>query len=204
MAKQERALRTQERFLDASADEFSRYGYAGANLQRIAAHVGMTKGALYAHFPSKDALAAVFTSALDQIWHELLQEVGDGDPPLTNLHRVTAGFVCRMHTDIRFRAGLRLVCEEACSRGETPAVIANLSDALTRIISDAQEQEELAATHSPELISSLVLSLIFGTYYTVPPDEPRNGTEQVCQILRLLSQNTTAPADRCEGPSTAR
>ncbi|SEQ18658.1 TetR/AcrR family transcriptional regulator [Streptomyces radiopugnans] len=204
MTKQERAFRTQERFLDASADEFSRHGYAGANLQRIAAHVGMTKGALYAHFPSKNALAAVFTAEFDQIWRELLQEIGDSDPPLTNLHRITAGFMHRMHTDIRFRAGLRLVCEEACTRGKVPVVIADLSAVLTRIIGEAQEQEELTAAQSPELISSLVLSLIFGTYYTTPPNGPCDGAEQVCQVLRLLSRNTAAPADRPEGPCPAR
>ncbi|WP_410535105.1 TetR family transcriptional regulator [Streptomyces sp. KL2] len=105
--------------MDASADEFSRHGYAGADPQRIAAHAGMTEGALYAHFPSKNTLAAVFTSDFDQIRRELPQGMGDSDPPLTNPHRVTAGFMHRMRTDIRFRAGLRLVCEEACTRGRS-------------------------------------------------------------------------------------
>ncbi|MGK5448329.1 hypothetical protein [Streptomyces radiopugnans] len=109
-----------------------------------------------------------------------------------------------MHTDIRFRAGLRLVCEEACTRGKVPVVIADLSAVLTRIIGEAQEQEELTAAQSPELISSLVLSLIFGTHYTTPPNGPCDGTEQVCQVLRLLSRNTAAPADRPEGPCPAR
>ncbi|MGY1456528.1 TetR family transcriptional regulator [Streptomyces sp. SS8] len=204
VAKQERAFRTQERFLDASAEEFSRHGYAGANLQRIAAHVGMTKGALYAHFSSKNALAAVFISEFDQIWRELLQDMSDSDPPLTNLQRLTAGFLRHMHTDIRFRAGLRLVCEEACTRGKAPAVMADLSAVLTQIVGEAQEQEELTAAQSPELISSLVLSLIFGTYHTTALDDPFDGTEQVCQVLRLLSRNTTAPADRPEGPCRAR
>ncbi|MGW8948774.1 TetR family transcriptional regulator [Streptomyces sp. NPDC055709] len=192
MAKQERASRTHERFLDASADEFSRHGYAGANLQRIAAHVGMTKGALYAHFSSKDALAAAFTSAFDQEWHELLRQVGDGDPPLTSLRRVTTGFAHRMHTDLRFRAGLRLSYEEACTQGEVPTVVTDLSVTLTRLVGDAQEQEELTATHSPELISSLILSLLFGIYYTAPSNAPCEATEQVARVWQLLSPRTAA------------
>ncbi|MEU2433733.1 TetR/AcrR family transcriptional regulator [Streptomyces sp. NPDC007861] len=192
MAKQERAARTHERFLDASADEFSRHGYAGANLQRIAAHVGMTKGALYAHFPSKDALAAAFTSAFDQVWHELLQQIGEGDPPLTNLRRVTVGFADRLHTDLRFRAGLRLVYEEACTRGKAPAVVDDLSEALTRLVGDAQEREELTTAHSPEAISSLILSLIFGMYYTAPSNPLGDVTEQVCQAWQLFSPGTAA------------
>ncbi|MFE7835514.1 TetR family transcriptional regulator [Streptomyces sp. NPDC057474] len=191
MAKQERASRTHERFLDASAEEFSRYGYTGANLQRIAAHVGMTKGALYAHFPSKDALATVFTSSFDRVGHELLQEIGEGDPPLTSLRHVTVGFVCRMQSDLRFRAGLRLAFEEACTRGCAPAVITDLSVALARLVGDAQERDELTTLQRPELISSLVVALMCGMYYTAPSDGLGDGAEQVGQFWQLFSSRGT-------------
>jgi AcrR family transcriptional regulator len=173
--------------LDASADEFSRHGYAGANLQRIATHVGMTKGALYAHFPSKDALAGVFTSAFDRVGQELLQEIGEGDPPLANLRRVTVGFVRRMQSDLRFRAGIRLAFDEGCTQGRVPNVISDLSAALTRLIGEAQEQRELTTRQRPELISSLVVALMFGMYYTAPATGLGDGAEQVCQIWQLLS-----------------
>lgn len=187
MTKQERASRTYERFLDASADEFSRHGYAGANLQRIATHVGMTKGALYAHFPSKDALAAVFTSSFNQVGRELLEEIAEGDSPLTSLEHVTVGFVDRIQSDLRFRAGLRLALEDARTQGRMPAVITDLSAALTRLVGDAQKRDELIGRQRPELISSLVVALMCGTYYTEPASGPGDGTEQICQIWQLLS-----------------
>ncbi|WP_313896767.1 TetR/AcrR family transcriptional regulator [Streptomyces sp. GC420] len=193
MAKQERAARTHERFLDASADEFARHGYAGANLQRIASQVGMTKGALYAHFPSKDALAAVFTSAFDEAWRDLLRKIGDGHPPLATLRCVTVGFVHQMHTDLRFRAGLRLAYEEALARGSAPEVVTGLSAALTRLVGEAQDQKELAATHSPELTSSLFLSLIFGSYHSAPSEASlAHSTQQVRQVWQLLAVGDTA------------
>ncbi|KUO16767.1 hypothetical protein AQJ91_33910 [Streptomyces dysideae] len=177
--------------MDASADEFSRHGYAGANLQRIAGHVGMTKGALYAHFPSKEALAAVFTSAFHRVGQELLQEIGEGDPPLANLRRVTDGFVRRMQSDLRFRAGTRLAFEEGCTHGRPPTVISDLSATLTRLVGDAQERRELTTRQCPELISSLVVALIFGLYYTAPTTGPGDGTEQVSQFWQLLSPSDT-------------
>ncbi|MFD5749006.1 TetR family transcriptional regulator [Streptomyces sp. NPDC127033] len=191
MAKQERASRTHERFLDASADEFSRHGYAGANLQRIAAHAGMTKGALYAHFPSKDALAAVFTSSFNRVGHELLQEIDKGGPPLTSLRHVTVGFVRRMQSDLRFRAGLRLAFEEACARGRPPTVITDLSMALARLVSDAQEKDELTTRERPELISSLVVALMCGMYYIAPADGLGDSAEQVVRFWQLLSSGGT-------------
>ncbi|WP_103532677.1 TetR/AcrR family transcriptional regulator [Streptomyces sp. SM11] len=199
VAKQERAARTHERFLDASATEFAHHGYAGANLQRIATHVGMTKGALYAHFPSKDALASEFISRFDEMWYGLLQETCDGDPPLTNLRRITVGLVHRLHMDVRFRAGLRLAHEEACSQGRTLTAVSDLSDILTQLIVDGQARKQLTTAHSPELISSLIRSLIFGAYYTGPFNGLGNGTEQVCQVWQLLSSGavseTVVPED---------
>lgn len=190
MAKQERASRTHERFLDASADEFSRHGYAGANLQRIATHVGMTKGALYAHFPSKDALADVFTSVFNRVGYQLLQEIGEGDPPLRSLRRVTAGFMLRMQSDHRFRAGIRLAFEEGCTQGRVPTVITDLSATLTRLVGDAQEKGELTTRQRPEVISSLVLATMFGMYYTVPATGLGDGAEQVGRLWQLLSAGT--------------
>ncbi|MFI8519247.1 TetR family transcriptional regulator [Streptomyces sp. NPDC085481] len=192
MPKQERATRTHERFLDASADEFARHGYVGANLQRIAGQVGMTKGALYGHFPSKDALAAVFTSAFDAGWRELLRKIGDADPPLAILHRVTVGFVQRMHSDLRFRAGLRLAYEKACASGTAPQAVTDLQAALTRLVADAQDREELASTHRPEVIGSMFLSLMFGMFYTSPTGSPADSTRQVCQVWELLEAGDAA------------
>ncbi|WP_411761562.1 TetR family transcriptional regulator [Streptomyces tunisiensis] len=187
MAKQERSSRTHERFLDASADEFVRHGYAGANLQRIATDVGMTKGALYAHFPSKDALAAVFTSAFNRVGHELLREVTEGDPPVKSLRHVTLGFMLRMQSDLRFRAGVRLALDDGLAHQRVPAVVAELSAMLTRLVGDAQEKEELTTRQCPELISSLVIAVIFGAYCTAPSTGLDKGVERVRLLWQLLS-----------------
>lgn len=190
MVKQERAARTHKRFLDASADEFARHGYAGANLQRIAAHVGMTKGALYAHFPSKDALAAVFTSAFTGAVYGLMEGVGDADLPLAGLRRLTEGLVSRIHTDLRFRAGLRLTCEDACARGQVPHLVADLSAAIARLVGEAQAERQLGGGHRPELIASLVVSVIFGTYHTVPSHEAGDAAEQMRRVWQFLESGS--------------
>ncbi|MFJ8623769.1 TetR family transcriptional regulator [Kitasatospora sp. NPDC093550] len=61
---QERSERTRGRLVEAGAGLFDRRGYAGATLGEIAAAAGVTKGALYFHFASKEELArAVFEQA---------------------------------------------------------------------------------------------------------------------------------------------
>ena len=50
--------------MDAAVTEFGRHGYQGGRVERIAAEAGVTTGALYAHFSSKEELfLAVYEEA---------------------------------------------------------------------------------------------------------------------------------------------
>ncbi len=54
---QQRAIKTRAALLAAAAQEFAGRGYAAASVNSILANSTSTKGALYFHFPSKEALA---------------------------------------------------------------------------------------------------------------------------------------------------
>lgn len=47
---------TREKILDAAFQEIHRHGFQAASLSNILADTGLTKGALYHHFPTKDDL----------------------------------------------------------------------------------------------------------------------------------------------------
>jgi AcrR family transcriptional regulator len=53
MRQEERRARTRATLLRAAATAFAARGYDGASVDAIAASVGLSKGAVYAHFPSK-------------------------------------------------------------------------------------------------------------------------------------------------------
>ncbi|MGW0083688.1 ScbR family autoregulator-binding transcription factor [Streptomyces sp. NPDC003393] len=55
--RQERARRTREAILEAAAQVFDERGYQAATIGEVLNRSGVTKGALYFHFPSKQALA---------------------------------------------------------------------------------------------------------------------------------------------------
>ncbi|MGW0792270.1 ScbR family autoregulator-binding transcription factor [Streptomyces sp. NPDC002911] len=57
MARQVRAIRTRRSVLAAAAQVFAEYGYSAATVSDILKVAGVTKGALYFHFDSKEALA---------------------------------------------------------------------------------------------------------------------------------------------------
>ncbi|MFF1923725.1 ScbR family autoregulator-binding transcription factor [Streptomyces sp. NPDC058221] len=57
MAQQARAIQTRQSILVAAADVFDQRGYSSATISEILARAGVTKGALYFHFASKEDLA---------------------------------------------------------------------------------------------------------------------------------------------------
>ncbi len=51
-----RKAQTRERLLEAAAQVYARRGFNGATLEEVASEAGFTKGAVYAHFGSKENL----------------------------------------------------------------------------------------------------------------------------------------------------
>ncbi|KUL35045.1 gamma-butyrolactone-binding protein [Streptomyces sp. NRRL F-4489] len=71
MARQDRAVRTRRLILEAAASVFDEFGFDRATIAEILARAGVTKGALYFHFPSKEdlALAVLREQVLDITVH---------------------------------------------------------------------------------------------------------------------------------------
>jgi AcrR family transcriptional regulator len=55
-ARQARGQRSRRELVSVAIDCFSRFGYQGTSIDRIARTAGVTKGALYYHFKDKEAL----------------------------------------------------------------------------------------------------------------------------------------------------
>ncbi|MEU8546399.1 ScbR family autoregulator-binding transcription factor [Streptomyces roseoverticillatus] len=65
MAKQARAIHTRRLILEAAGEVFDEFGYESATIAEILGRAGVTKGALYFHFASKEELArGVLSEAL--------------------------------------------------------------------------------------------------------------------------------------------
>ncbi|WP_329391847.1 TetR/AcrR family transcriptional regulator (plasmid) [Streptomyces sp. NBC_01351] len=85
-AVQERSERTRRKLVHAGAEAFHRHGYAHATLGGIAASAGVTKGALYFHFASKDELAEAVQQRGCALLDESLRALrGSGLSPLQAL-----------------------------------------------------------------------------------------------------------------------
>ena len=76
------AERTRRLILDAAFQEIYRHGYQGMRLDVVLAATGLTKGALYHHFPNKQALGyavvdEVIRGMVQKLWAEQLATSAD-------------------------------------------------------------------------------------------------------------------------------
>jgi AcrR family transcriptional regulator len=85
---------TRRRLLTAAADEFSRVGFSGANINTISTSAGFAKGTIYNYFPSKRALLMALIDEIACQHLEYMQERVRLEPdPARRLQRFyQAGF----------------------------------------------------------------------------------------------------------------
>ncbi|MEV5955418.1 helix-turn-helix domain-containing protein [Streptomyces sp. NPDC051987] len=183
---QDRAQRTRERILDAAAEEFAAHGPDSTTLQAVADRVGMTKGAVYGHFTSKQAVAAAL-EAHGALTLSALHPDPTAPDPVDTLRRLVAGLGAQLQSDIRLRAALRLRAS-----GPAPHPATALSDLLrhtSRTVQAAQDNGTVASTHPPHLIAGCLLTLACAGAGADAPEELRprpSDTGQVTDIALTL------------------
>lgn len=90
----ERSSTTRRALLDAARDLFTEHGFIGTGREQIAARAGVTRGALYHHFASKEAL---FRAVVEEIEADLAEQVAAAglrsDDPAESLRLGCLGFL---------------------------------------------------------------------------------------------------------------
>ncbi|MER6119426.1 ScbR family autoregulator-binding transcription factor [Streptomyces sp. NPDC001743] len=128
---QARSQRTRQRLVHAGAEMFNRNGYAHATLGQIAGAAGMTKGALYFHFSSKDGLADAVQERGRAMLQDFVTEHGEaGVPPVQMLIDMTHWLARTLHDDPVIRASFRITNERA---GRQPPVTDFHQDWITQV-----------------------------------------------------------------------
>ncbi|MFG2934802.1 TetR family transcriptional regulator [Streptomyces sp. NPDC048282] len=210
MVRQERALRTREKVLDAAAEEFAVQGYSRATLNAMAARTGMTKGALYGHFASKEVLACALLSQSHEVWEEIaLTRNTPGVTARTALETLVLDLARRLKADVRLRAALRLATDcPSLTRG-LPDVSEDVRRGLVELVRRAQ-QEGSMPPRPPELVAQLLLAAMHGALHaSFGPTGCTDASawEAVWQLLldALTGDPRTPPGDRgTEGGTHSR
>ena len=110
--QQPRAIATREKILFVSAEMFNANGYAGAGINEMLDSSGLSKGALYFHFESKEAIAQSLIDQWRTFVDDLRCEVSSTETSaLAQIVMLFREHAEAVSEDLRLRAGLKLSVE---------------------------------------------------------------------------------------------
>ena len=189
--------------LRAASDLLIEKGYHDASMDEIAARVGISKGALYLHFTSKEALVvrlleqeiAEYLALIDQVARQKLTV-------RARLERI----LLETYTTIDGRHHLLLILRSMgwnqsviWERLEKQLPLAELTERLAKLFEEGKQSGELDTTIATSVMVALFLSLMrmYGDrqFEESQPLSPQAFVAAVCQVL---FQGLSAP------PSDAR
>ncbi|MDN3460542.1 TetR/AcrR family transcriptional regulator [Rhodococcus sp. APC 3903] len=143
---QPRAKITREAIIAVAARHFDTDGYGHTSINTISRAGKFAKGAMYYHFPSKEAMAEHLISDWNHTLDETISEALAAGSSSTAGEKLAAIFISlaqRIGEDTNLRAGMKLALEPTIDNG---AAFARWVDAISDIIEPAISTCELADT----------------------------------------------------------
>jgi AcrR family transcriptional regulator len=117
---------------------FDERGYDAASTNDILARTGLTRGALYHHFPSKEAIAVALVTA-----HSEALVVPDQAVKLQAVIDLTLEFAQRLQHDPVLRASVRLAVEQTSFSRPPQTAYEQSGAAILALLRQAEEQGEI-------------------------------------------------------------
>lgn len=189
MAKQDRAIRTRRKILEAAATVFEQQGYQAATIAEILKVADVTKGALYFHFQSKEDLARCVLgeqhSAALHPQSVKLQELVDSTVVLAH----------RLRTDPLVRAGVRLTLDRQTDGLDQRGPFEEWSRRNREILEAAARQGELLPQVDPAETAELLVATFAGIQLmSFAMSRYEDLPHRLCVLLRHLFPSITVPA----------
>jgi AcrR family transcriptional regulator len=188
--KQERAVLTRETILHAAAEVFDEFGFAGASINRILQRAGVTSGALYHHFESKEGLARALMNAQPESVMPWLASAG-----LQRLVDITLTWSYQLQVDPLLRAGVRLTGEQATFGMHDATPYRDWKEIMTEILQTASQAGELQPGVAPAEVAMFVVEACTGMQTVATVESGRKDlTERTVRMWRLLLPGIAVPS----------
>lgn len=190
MARQIRSELTRRKILDAAIDVFGEVGYAAAGWGTIIERTGMTKGALYHHFDSKEALASDIIDEGSATMLTAFRSVcGSASPALENMIHGTFSIAKLLSTDKLARAAEQLIGALAGFNDSTARGFQNWVEAMADQARRAIAEGDLRPDIDPEVVSATIVGAMYGTRtISIAVTGHRVSEGLVEDLVRRLSQ----------------
>jgi AcrR family transcriptional regulator len=199
---------TRERLFEAALKEFREYGFAGAQIDRIAKAAGVVRGTFYFHFPSKDDVLLELAHRINARIARRIEALGDCSSSLRDLLRRVNDAISDEHTRVG-EAGLQAELLSLYMRRpqdlnapvgqNAPDVPEELEDHLALI----EAHSGLKMSMPKDLAAIVFMTSLFGIYVRIPPSESRRIACEALIDLFVRGLQSGTPADSTEDFSSA-
>ena len=185
-----RAGNTRQRLIAAASRQFGHSSYSMVSLDDILAEAELTKGAMYFHFPSKQALAAAIIDDLTEMARaavtELLARKMSGLETLIDLVYLLA---VQDTQDEVARAGVRLLE----TLDNTNALWQSWIEIVTSLVHKAVTEGDVVDHHDPEDIAKMLVALWVGIRRISDLDQPEHHLDNLQKAWILALPSFTNP-----------
>ncbi len=188
MAKQERAVRTRQAVLVAAAEVIGERGYEAATIAEIIQRAKVTKGALYFHFPSKDALARAVIAEQTEMLVPQPSESRVQDA-IDFSHRVAEA----LRTDPVLQAGTRIAIETTFN-SEPLVPYQDWITIATGMFTEARDRGELLPAVNPAKAAEFFVSAYMGVQlFSLAASNRDDLHERIVQLWRHILPGLASP-----------
>ena len=193
---QDRAKATRDAILSGAASVFEELGYGRASLSQVAERAGVTKGALYFHFQSKDELARAviaeqhrfFTAGNASVLSQAL-------PPLESMILLCRTFALNLLQNPIVRAGTRLTLEASIFHEDVRQPYQDWVDVMGRLAAQAQGRGQIRRDIDAAAFARLVVASLTGVQIMSSVLTGRDDlVERVEQMWELMLPGVVTPS----------
>ena len=210
--RQARAVERREQLLDAAARVLAQRGYAEAQMEEIAAAADTSKGGLYFHFPTKEALvAAVIGRAGDILRRRVNRAMSDAGPD--PVARADAALATLIDTLSAHRSLARVLVSDTLA-GAAPARdrIAAIEDEFVDVVAnelrhalDAGRLSNLDAALDPDLTARAWVGMVQSTLGAWAAGRISTPIERIYpELRRLLLRSAGVPLESLAPEHTSK
>jgi len=192
---------TRQNLVQAAYWEIYRHGFRSANLDRILGQAGVTKGALYHHFPNKTALGhAVVEEIIRPLIHRIwIDPINRAESPLDALAAIRQAMEGNLSTG---------ACELGCPwnnlaqemspldegfRKRLDEIFQLWKEAIARALRQGQQQDQVRSDVNPDRSATFIIAAIEGsigisknTQNSEPWDACKEGLERYVESLLIV------------------
>ena len=187
MAPQARSEVTRQKILDAAMDVFSEVGYAAAGLGEVIERAGMTKGALYHHFDSKEALATAIIEQGTNLTSDAFRHVCEStSPALENMIHGVFLVTDLLVSDKTARTAEQLTRGLAEFNSTASQVWSTWLDAMTTQASLASVEGDLREDLDPDVVSESIVNAMLGAQLLAKAADGDDHVKRLTRSLQLL------------------